>query len=452
MLNLTPKELAARQVLTINPLACCQPLGAIYASLGIHNCMPHSHGSSGCSRYQKTLLQRHFRKSIKVTTSVLKESAAIFGGDSFLETAIKNIFELYNPEIIAVHTTCLSETIGDDLKACLNDFPLPKGKYLIHANTPSYTGSHITGFSNMVSSAIQYLAQKEVAPNNKICIIPGFINPGDMKEIKRISSLMGVNYIMFPDTCGVFGLRGVEKINEYPAGGTKVTDIIDLGNCKQTFALGKYSSEAAGIQLESKCGVPFKLMDLPIGIEATDRYIMELKELSHQAVADDLEEEREQVLDVILDSYPYFYNKKVALFGDPDLVIALAEFISSIGMIPQYAVTGTPGQYFNDRMQVIFAKYNIKGMAKSSADLFELQQWLKNDPVDLLIGESHGKLLARVEDIPLVRIGFPIMDRYIHSYLPIVGYRGAMRILDMILNALMDRLDRDHSENDLVFI
>jgi nitrogenase molybdenum-iron protein beta chain len=44
------------------------------------------------------------------------------------------------------------------------------------------------------------------------------------------------------------------------------------------------------------------------------------------------------------------------------------------------------------------------------------------------------------------------MDRYIHSYLPIVGYKGAMHILDMILNVLMDRLDRDHAENDLVYI
>ncbi|PKM78256.1 MAG: nitrogenase molybdenum-iron protein subunit beta [Firmicutes bacterium HGW-Firmicutes-15] len=452
MIDLTSKEPVTRQALRINPIAGCQPLGAMYASLGIHGCMPHSYGTSGCSRFQKTLLKRHFRKSSKVTTSVLKESAAIFGGDANLKTAIKNIFETYNPEIVAVHTTCLSETIGDDIKACLYDFPIPEGKYLIHANTPSYTGSHITGFSNMVSSAIQYLAQVTANPNNKACILPGFINPGDMKEIKRISRLMGVDNIMFPDTCGVFGQRGVERINEYPAGGTKVANIIDLGNCKKTFALGKYASEAAAVQLKNQCGVPFKLMDLPIGIEATDRFIMELKQLGQQDVANDLEEEREQLIDIILDAHSFFYNKKVALFGDPDIIIALSEFIAGIGMIPQYAVTGTPGAYFEDRMQQIFSKYDIDGIAKSSADLFDLQQWLKNDPVDLLMGDTHGKLLARAEDVPLVRIGFPIMDRHVHSYLPIVGYRGAIRILEMILNALMDRFDRDHPENDLVFI
>jgi Mo-nitrogenase MoFe protein subunit NifK (EC 1.18.6.1) len=451
MLDLTPKEMVHRQVLRINPLAGCQPLGAIYASLGMHACMPHSHGSSGCSRYQRTMLQRHFRQSGKVTSSVLKESAAIFGGEGNLATAIKNIFELYDPEIIAVHTTCLSETIGDDIKACLHDYPLAAGKYLIHANTPSYTGSHVTGFSNMTSSAIEYLAVKSL-PNHKTAILPGFVNPGDMREIKRISGLMGCDYIMFPDTCGVFGQRGVDKINQYPAGGTRAADIIDLGNCRTTLAFGQYSSEAAARKLYGKCGVPFELMDLPIGIEAVDRFIMQLKGLSGWDVPAELEEEREQVIDVILDAYPYLYNKTAALFGDPDIIIALAEFLGGLGIIPRYAVSGTPGAGFEERMEQIYAKYRMDGTAKAPADLFDLQQWLKKEPVDLLIGNTHGKLLARAEDIPLVRIGFPVMDRHVHSLWPVVGYRGTLRILEMILNTLMDRADRDHPENDLVFI
>ncbi|MEQ8176449.1 MAG: nitrogenase component 1 [Syntrophomonadaceae bacterium] len=451
MLDLTPKDPVKRQVLRINPLAGCQPLGAIYAAMGMHACMPHSHGASGCSRYQSTMLKRHFRQSLKVTSSVLKESAAIFGGEGSLQTAFKNIFKLYDPEIIAVHTTCLSETIGDDIKACLNDFPLAPGKYLIHASTPSYHGSHITGFSNMTSSAIECLASKST-PNYKAVILPGFVNPGDMQEIKRISGLMGMDYIMFPDTCGVFGQRGVEKINQYPAGGTRAADIIDMGNCRKALAFGKYASEAAAWKLYHKCGVPFELMDLPIGIDAVDRFVMKLKGMSGQDVPADLEYEREQVIDVILDAYPYLYNKTAALFGDPDVIIALAEFLAGIGIIPRYAVSGTPGAYFEERMERIYAKYHMEGMAKAPADLFDLQQWLKEEPVDLLIGNTHGKLLANAEDTPLVRIGFPIMDRHVHSLLPVVGYRGTLRILEMLLNVLMDRADRDHPENDLVFI
>jgi len=90
--------------------------------------------------------------------------------------------------------------------------------------------------------------------------------------------------------------------------------------------------------------------------------------------------------------------------------------------------------------------------AKGNADLFELHQWIKNDSVDLMIGGTHGKYVAKAEDIPLVRAGFPIVDRYVHSYLPLVGYKGAMRLAEMILNALMDRQDRDCADEDMEMI
>jgi nitrogenase molybdenum-iron protein beta chain len=52
---------------------------------------------------------------------------------------------------------------------------------------------------------------------------------------------------------------------------------------------------------------------------------------------------------------------------------------------------------------------------KAGGDLFTLHQWIKNEPVDLLIGNTYGKYIARAEDIPLVRLGFPILDRSVHS-------------------------------------
>ena len=56
--------------------------------------------------------------------------------------------------------------------------------------------------------------------------------------------------------------------------------------------------------------------------------------------------------------------------------------------------------------------------------MFLMHQWIKNEPVDLLIGNTYGKYIARDENIPLVRHGFPILDRVGHSYFPTVGYVG----------------------------
>ncbi len=65
---------------------------------------------------------------------------------------------------------------------------------------------------------------------------------------------------------------------------------------------------------------------------------------------------------------------------------------------------------------------------KSAGDMFLLHQWLKSEPVDLLMGNTYLKYIARDEDIPLVRFGFPILDRVGHSYFPTVGYRGGLRL------------------------
>ncbi|MDF2611409.1 MAG: Nitrogenase, partial [Lachnospiraceae bacterium] len=174
MLNYTSKEKYDRSALRVNPAKTCQPVGAIYAALGVHECLPHSHGSQGCCAFHRMLLTRHFKDPAMASSSSFTEGASVFGGSSNLKTAAKNIFDIYNPAIIAVHTTCLSETIGDDLTSIIQDISIPEGKYMIHTNTPSYKGSHVTGFSNMVASFISYLSVKSGKKNGKVAIIPGF--------------------------------------------------------------------------------------------------------------------------------------------------------------------------------------------------------------------------------------------------------------------------------------
>jgi nitrogenase molybdenum-iron protein beta chain len=52
----------------------------------------------------------------------------------------------------------------------------------------------------------------------------------------------------------------------------------------------------------------------------------------------------------------------------------------------------------------------------------------------------------------LVRHGFPILDRVGHSYFPTVGYRGGMRLLEKILDALLSRKDRDSPEESFELV
>ena len=461
MLDCTPKKIIERSSGgAINPAKTCQPLGAMYAALGIHSCLPHSHGSQGCCSYHRMHLTRHFRDPIMASTSCFTEGASVFGGGANLKASIQNVFHIYNPDVMAIHTTCLTETIGDDVSTIVKTADIPEGKIVIHANTPSYVGSHITGFSNMTKAMVSYLSESTLpVKKEQVNIIPGFVNPGDMREIKRLVKSMDIEYIMFPDTSGVVDSPMTGEFHMYPEGGTTIPQLRDTGNSQITLALGRFASSDPANLLNKKCKVPVGVLNTPIGIKATDDFLMTLRTSFAREIPKELEVERGQLVDIMTDTHFHFHGKTVAIFGDPDIVTGITEFVLSLGMIPLHVLTGTPGGSsnsvsgsFEDNINAMLEPTGIEANVKSAGDLFTLHQWMKNQPVDLLIGNTYGKYIARAEDVPLVRVGFPILDRSVHSYLPIVGYRGAMRLVEMISNALLDRADRDAKDEDFELV
>jgi len=451
LLRHTPKEIKPREALTVNPAKTCQPIGAMYAALGIHGCLPHSHGSQGCCSYHRSALTRHYKDPVLAATSSFTEGSSVFGGQANLIQALNNIFTIYNPDVVAIHTTCLSETIGDDINQIVtqakSEGKVPEGKHVIYCNTPSYVGSHVTGFSNMVKGIVKGFAAKSGKKSDKINIIPGWVEPSDMREIKRLAELMGVDITLFPDTSGVVDSPQTGHYEMFPKGGTPVPELIAAGDNKYTLALGAYCSEDGAKELDNRCGVKYSVLDLPIGIAATDRFISTLSDISGKPVPASITDERGRLVDIITDMQQYLYHKRVALWGDPDQLIALSEFLVSLDMKPVYVVSGTPGKLFDSRMSEILKDVpEAKFQNGPGADMFLMHQWIKNEKVDLLMGNTYGKYIARDEDTPLIRMGFPIIDRVGHSYFPTVGYAGAMRILERILNELMEYQDSHCSE------
>lgn len=451
-------ESIERKALTINPAKTCQPVGAMYAALGVHGCLPHSHGSQGCCSYHRSALTRHYKEPVMAATSSFTEGSSVFGGQANLLQGLNNIFTIYEPEIVAVHSTCLSETIGDDLGQMVgkarSDGQIPEGKHTVYASTPSYIGSHVTGFSNMVKGFIDYFAFKTGEAKRQVNILPGWVEPADMREMKRMIGLLKLKSVMLPDTSDVLDAPMTGKFKMYADGGTTIPEMASMGDSMKTVAVGSWCSKASAIHLENKCKVPFAVTDTPIGIKATDRFLQSIAKAAHESIPDSLSVERGRLVDAIVDMQQYLFGKRVALFGDPDQLISLTEFLVDMGMKPVYIVSGTPGKAFAGRMEEILGEKvpEAKYLNGERADMFQLHQWIKDEGVDLLIGNTYGKYIARDENIPFIRFGFPIIDRIGHSYFPSVGYMGGIRILEKILNALMDKIDKECIEEKLELV
>jgi nitrogenase molybdenum-iron protein beta chain len=227
---------------------------------------------------------------------------------------------------------------------------------------------------------------------------------------------------------------------------------MDSGDSRATVALGTTASGPAALALDAKCKVNCEILELPIGLKATDRFVDTLRKIAGVSVPQSLNIERGQLVDIITDMHQYFYGKRVALAGDPDQLVSLVEFLVSLDMYPVYVVTGTPGKKFEDKILELTKDLPVEVKVKSGGDLFLLHQWIKQEPVDLLFGNTYLKYVARDEDIPLIRHGFPILDRVGHSYFSTLGYRGGIRLLEKMLDAILDRKDRDSAEESFELV
>ena len=67
------------------------------------------------------------------------------------------------PYVIGVLTTCLAETMGEDLDRIIRDYCRergPGGADIIPVPTPSYSGSHTEGFWAATKAIIAHYARK----------------------------------------------------------------------------------------------------------------------------------------------------------------------------------------------------------------------------------------------------------------------------------------------------
>jgi nitrogenase molybdenum-iron protein NifN len=191
---------------------------------------------------------------------------------------------------------------------------------------------------------------------------------------------------------------------------------------------------SASAFLSREYGVPVVCTAPPIGIRATDRFMESLALLCGNAVPARYREERGRLLDAYVDGHKYLSQKRALLFGDEPMVVAMAGFCSEIGIVPVVCGTGGRSAAFSEVIGA--ATEGAPGITIcQSATTDSLVEPAQRAGVELVIGSSKGLRLAESLGVPLVRIGFPIHDRFGAARLLHVGYRGTQQLLDRIINA-----------------
>ncbi len=384
----------------------------------------------------------------------MTEDAAVFGGMNNLVEALQNATALYKPAMVAVSTTCMAEVIGDDLQNFIStarakeviaeDYPVP------FAHTPSFVGSHLNGYDGMLRSILELLAGEPAAAlNGAVNLVPGFLpSVGDLRELKRLLGLMGVAHTVLGDHSETFDAPATGDYALYP-GGTPLAAVAEAVNASGTvFLQGSSTVRSAELVRHSWPGEEITLR-LPIGVANTDRLVTEVARIAGVAVPAAVTAERGRLLDAMADSHAYLHGKRVAVAGDPDLVVGLLGFLLELGAIPVHVLSTTGDESFRSRAEEVLAAspYGHAATVWPGKDLWHLRSLVLTEPVDLLLGSSFLKYISREADIPLVRVGFPIFDRHHLHRFPIVGYAGGVWLLTQLVNTVLEELDRTAPEH-----
>jgi nitrogenase molybdenum-iron protein NifN len=315
---------------------------------------------------------------------------------------------------------------------------------LVHASTPSYSGTHVEGFHAAVLAAVEQLAEAgEYATgcdNGYLNLFPGFVSTADLRHLKEIAEDFGIPLTLFPDYSETMDAPVLDRYSELPAGGTPVCLLRATASARASVEFGRAlrTRRTAASFLKSQFSVPAHRLGMPIGVRESDAFFKALEQITNRATPTKHLAERGRLIDSYVDGHKYVFGKRAIVFGDEDLVIGLASLLAEIGVIPVLCASGGKSGNFVQAIAEVTSCCKGEVIARDNLDFMTMTEIARDLAPDFMIGSSKGGALSRELGVPLIRVGFPVHDRFGGPRTLHLGYRGAQQLFDRIVNTLLD--------------
>ncbi|MFI3226523.1 MAG: nitrogenase cofactor biosynthesis protein NifB [Clostridia bacterium] len=439
--------------LNINPCKMCMPMGTVSAFSGISGCMSILHGSQGCATYIRRHMATHYNEPVDIASSSLTEEGTVFGGEKNLLKGLDNLITLYNPEVIGISTTCLAETIGEDVPRILEKFyethPDSKVK-IVNVASAGYESSQYEGFFKALRAVSEQLVEPSSEKEDFINVITPMISPADTRWLKEILTEMGLKFVLLPDLSENLDGVSVAEYNKLKNGGTTCEQIATMSSAKLTIEMSDFIKEhhSAGRFLEETYGVPLKRIPLPCGIEYMDLFLETLVKAGGK-LTDKIKQERGRYLDAMVDAHKHLASARVAVFGEPDFVSSVVKLCSETGAVPVCVTTGTVCEGFEEKLSPMVEKsadlqFVEQFIVRDDKDFDDIERYCDEYGVNVLIGSSDGRRIAENKNIPLVRCAFPIHDHLGGQRVRTLGFDGSLYLIEQIANYMIDKLHHSY--------
>jgi nitrogenase molybdenum-iron protein beta chain len=385
------------------------------------------------------------------STNVL-ERDIVFGGVARLEEQIRTTFEVIDADLFVVATSCMTELIGDDVASITQEAARANPKQNIFSiETAGFDGNAYTGYERVVEGLfrcfIPAVPDKEKDPKlvNLFGIVPSY-DPffrGDLEEIRRILAMLGL------------------RANTFFTPDQTIENIRDAGRASLNL---NFSPVYGGAQLSAVAethGIPSATLSLPVGAQATRRFIEQLrahvgigKKAAERAIAEEFRVYYAYV-DRTLDLYADadFQHYAVVVSG-ANRALPYADFlVNEIGWIAKYifvtdelddaqrAAAADLAQRYDlvTAPELVFetnadriAKHVLKERPQFTSDFY----YNNNFSPAYILGSSLERELADILKANLLPVSFPVTNRLIvgRGY---AGFRGGLALYEDLVSVLL---------------
>lgn len=449
------------------PRSFCAMGGALLTAAAIPGVVPVLHAAAGCagSVYWNQLgttgyLGAGYCGGLSVPSSNVGEHEVIFGGEERLVEQVENTVRIMEGELYVVITGCMSDIIGEDVKAVAKRFR-EAGVPVTGVETGGFKGDGYKGYDLLLSELLRDPPAaagqadedrrdggrshgEEPARVNLLGIVPGqdVFWRGNLHYLEELLEALGL------------------QVEAFFTPGSSAASLAAASEADLTVVASPSYGLQAAMALEEEHGVPWLSTPFPIGPTLTADFLRTVGEKTG-VPAERIEQvtAREEsgyygYLERIADAYNDLDLQRYAVIvGDANYGPALARFLADdLGWLPKLTVLTS-----DDRIVPIPAAEETLGSFASGfetnlvyeADASRIpehlaktweqnrgQRFYNSFTPSFVVGSNLEKEFARAIGAGHLSVTFPVGNRVVLSR-GYAGYTGALTLIEDLLSVLV---------------
>ena len=378
------------------PRGTCKLFGAIKALSTIKKSVILVHGPKGCVYHINYILGMRGDRPSEIYTTCLDEHDVIFGAEQKLKEAIGDLDRMLRPELMFVLSCCTSCIIGEDVDSAVNDTQTDSRAIAISAG--GFEGDFHEGYSETLCQLVEQLVQKTGRIESRTVNLIGMLRAGpDLAELRRMLGLIGV------------------KVNAVLTADATREDLERLGEAALNIVLCEPSGKEAAILLQTLCGTPYIVEEIPIGFQSTTRFL--------ERVAENLGIPPPVSPPGSPDPGPdiaSLRHRHIAIVSGPTRAVSMTRFLAEYGVVPRLVVV----DFDSSVQEKIKSLIHPPGEVLIEPPHELVVQKLKEHSIDLLIGGMLEQPIAQALAIEHIDI--------MHGSQKTIGFAGAHNLEQLL--------------------